>query len=63
MGTAEAYRRSSRKAAGEVVFQVLAYVTGIQVPLDDGRKFGIDFGREVLQGDRNESSWMEVELS
>ena len=46
---AVAYRRSSRKVAGEVVFQVLVYVTGIQVPLDDGRKVGIDFGREVLQ--------------
>ena len=49
LGTAAAYRRSSRKVVDEVVFQVLVDVSGIQVPVDDGREVGIYLGRKVLQ--------------
>ena len=48
MGTAVMYGRSARKVGSDVVFQVMVYVTGIQVRCDNGGEVRIDLGGKVL---------------
>ena len=43
------YRRCAREVVGDVAFQVLVDIGGIQVPLNNGGKFCIHLGREIQQ--------------